>query len=167
MGELRNVGDVDDVAATLLRVQVPKCRLGQVQRREQVERNDGIGEARRRRRSLRLWRTAGVVHQDIQSAVLSDDRVNECTGLFCVSDIAGMKTGRPCARSWQRCRWMSATNGYVAAGIQQILRNGKTDAARSAGYYRNFICEPQARIVFRHGNSSVKGLAYQQCARFG
>ena len=61
-------GDVDDRPAVLLVLHDGVGRLGAVERREQVQVDDGRREPRRRRGRVRVRRPPGVVHQHVQPA---------------------------------------------------------------------------------------------------
>ena len=62
--------------------------LGAEDRREQVQRDDALGEARARGGGVGRGTAAGVVDEDVDAAELLDDGVDERERGFAVADVA-------------------------------------------------------------------------------
>jgi hypothetical protein len=74
-------------------------------------------------------RTTGIVHQNIQTAMLAHDRIDEGLRLIRITNVCGLKRNA----LWQTVRFSPATNSYRCTSARQSPGNLPTKTTRATG----------------------------------
>ncbi|MNT73877.1 hypothetical protein D3C72_2126360 [compost metagenome] len=107
---------------------MPPGGLRNMQGRHQVQRHDGVAEARRGGRGFSQRRAPGVVDHDVEAAVALDHAVDHAPHLIGHAHVAGHELGCASAMRRQGLRLAAATDHDTTPGFEQGFGNRLADA---------------------------------------